>query len=589
MIKNKALIPGMALLLGPLALQQAQANDSLARYFPEDSSLYIEVPDGEQFQEDWKQGPLYELYEREDVQEFVQAMIAKAMDEASMDDLGEDSEDQALFQQLFKEQFAVGIQLKSLAADILSGNVENEDFAPDVLAVFAIDDDDFYEKLLEKTKEEEGDTREVGDFLVVNVDENVFVCLNPEVVALCSRESQMDAFLDRYQNSGTSLLDNGMYQEAEDRVFQQSEINCFLDLSILDSTLRELIPMLPPNFTAQVQAGSIAPPEAILDALGLNAFQMLAFSWDLDPDELRSRNIITMEPNDGLFGSLLEYYGKDMPDESVFTNNLHQAVAANFDLSAFLHKLEATIQAVSPMGFGMYQMYKSNLEQQLGISFSEAIIDNFDANMYVFGGVEENTSISPEFAEQMGEMADMMNQGQTMALGIKNRTALENLIDRLNEAYMGGSLTKEDYLGTTLYSMQSPMPMPTPTFAVNDRFFIFDQKNADFLRSIVAGIANPGERLTDRDDVSDALDDLPSNPTSFNYADLGGLLQMYSSMFSKLLGNPGFMGAMEEEGEDMSDFPAIPVIKDFNYIQVSTSYLEDNSIYTEGVIRKKSE
>ena len=49
--------------------------DDLPNLFDEDLLLYVEVPSVPQLQDDWKENPLYELYQREDVKEFIDSYI----------------------------------------------------------------------------------------------------------------------------------------------------------------------------------------------------------------------------------------------------------------------------------------------------------------------------------------------------------------------------------------------------------------------------------------------------------------------------------------------------------------------------------
>ena len=57
------------------------ARDDLATFFDEDTMLYVEIPSVPQLREDWKANPFYELYQREEVKEFIDGMVATLMEE----------------------------------------------------------------------------------------------------------------------------------------------------------------------------------------------------------------------------------------------------------------------------------------------------------------------------------------------------------------------------------------------------------------------------------------------------------------------------------------------------------------------------
>ena len=63
----------LCLTLG--AANSQAASEDLPTLFDEDTLLYIEIPSIPQLQADWEDSPFYELYEREDVKDFVDAFI----------------------------------------------------------------------------------------------------------------------------------------------------------------------------------------------------------------------------------------------------------------------------------------------------------------------------------------------------------------------------------------------------------------------------------------------------------------------------------------------------------------------------------
>jgi hypothetical protein len=601
MKKSNRLAVASALLSVVVSSHSAwSARDDLATFFDEDTMLYVEIPSVPQLREDWKANPFYELYQREEVKEFIDGMVATLMEEeefknnwdSAMNAFSED--DGPILEGLLTGQIAIGVTrldfLSLLPNPMLTPEQKaaRKPASPNFWIIFDHDDDDMKDKLIEDMEEEEDEYIEYEGFYIILADE-IFVAYNDDIVAVTNTEESAITFVDRYlhNDSRPTLADSETFQNGFSRLYEDSEIFYYADLKVIGDLAEEAASEYAEMTGAMVENGQLAPTETILKALGLETFRGLTGSLDLDPSELKANAFVDLEPNEGFFGKLIEHYGYSLPDTRFLGEDLSQASASSFDISGMLHDLETTIAIISPFAGQMYAAQKAQFGQTLSIDIDQALIDNFSGSLYVAAGETPNTAAQAMAADMPG-MESYFDQGNTIILGINDRLSLEALFDSLIATFNQTSLiTKQDYLGVSNYALQTPEPRPGPAVFISDQHLIFEQTNPDFAKLIVVMMQNPGKPLFERRDVQDAFNALPPDPVGITFNDAEKLLAFMSRFFKNMTDQVAAM----DKGEEDNPFSQlkIPVIEDFSYFTLGINYKLDGDLHQEIIMRPKTD
>ena len=191
-------------------------------------------------------------------------------------------------------------------------------------------------------------------------------------------------------------------------------------------------------------------------------------------------------------------------------------------------------------------------------------------------------------------MESIFDQGNTYILGINDRVSLEALFDSFRATFdPQGFYLKEEFLGASYYSIKTPGMPFGPSLFISDQHMIYEQTNPDFGKLVMSMMQNPGDPIFERRDVRDALNELPSNPIGLTYSDAQKMLTTFTKTISSLLPLIAQQAALDSEngeGSDASleDLPEPPIIEDFGYFTITTTYKENNDIYQEGILRPKT-
>lgn len=584
---------------------QASRND-LPKLFHEDTLLYAEIPSVSQLQEDWEDNPFYELYQREDVKAFIDSFLnvfksRNGLGFGEESGVVEDEDDKAILEELFKGQIVLGVSrldFLSFLPNPMDRNASTNSVKPSMpdfwFAAF-YDNEDLLQKMIDEMEEDEDEFIEYDGFYIITGGEMV-ECFNHETFAVTNTEETAKQFVDRYQDRSNrpSLADRENFQKGFLRLYENSELFYYLDLSFIAEVAEEAASEYEEAYLPMVEQGQLAPPATILEALGLDAFQALSGSIDLDPDKQQFRSLLMIESNDGFFGRMMGHYGNSLPDISFLGEDLSQAMATSFDISGMLRDLEHTVAAVSPMAGQLYLAQKSQFEQMLSIQIDQSLINNFSGSLYIASGETPNTAASA-LADQLQGMESILDQGSTYILGINDRVALEALLDSLLATFNQQSrILKQDFLGVSNYNMIGPGPSLGPSVFISDQHLIFEQTNPDFAKLVVSMMRNPGEPIFEQRDVRDALNELPPDPIGVTYTDAQKMLVTATGMLRKAW--PLMAQHARQEAEAAGDPEAvpmdlkqdIPIIDDFSYFSISTTYKEDDDLYQEGILRPKS-
>ena len=593
------LASSVAALLIPLTSQAIR--DDLPTLFEEDVLLYAEIPSVPQLQDNWKENPLYELYQREDVKEFVDSYIGFFRSgNGENGEFFEDEEDKEIVTELLKGQLALSFS----RTDFLSffpnpleprQSRRPRGILPDILLIASFENEDLLKKMIDEMEDDEDEFEEYEDFYII-LNEPIVEFFNEDTFGVTNSEETARSFIERYHGLSTqpSLADNENFQRSFLRLYEESDLYYYLDLSVIADIAADATEKYGEISLAMIQSGQLSPNDTILEALGLEALQGLSGSLDLDPEEQKFRSLFTSEPNDGFFGRLIGHYGSSLPDTSFLSEDLSQAVASSFDISAMLRDLERTVAAVSPMAGQLYAVQKWQLEQSLSVQIDQSLINNFSGSFYLASGETPNMA-ALALGDQLQGMEAFLNQGNTYILGINDRVSLEALFDSLLVTFnQQERFPKQDYLGVSNYSATMPGAALGPSLFISDQHLIFEQSNPDFGKLVVSMMQDPGYPIFERRDVRDSLNELPPDPISVTYTDAQKLIKTFSTMMNKaipIMAQHAAEGGPPERSvdSDSMDLPEdIPIVDDFSYFTITTTYKEDDDLYQEGILRPKS-
>lgn len=584
------------LTLGALSGQAAR--DDLPTLFDEDTMFYIEIPSMPQIQEDWEENPFNELYQRDDVREFVDGLIENF--KSDMNPTNEedefDDQDQAILDGLLTGQLAIGVSRMDFLSFFPNPMLSPEENAmrgrpvPNFWIVFDYEQDGLEELLIKDMEDDENEYIEYQGFYII-LEEDFSVAFNDDVAAVCNSEEAAITFVDRFlgNDSRPTLADQEIFQNGFSRMYEDSEIFYFLDLSIIGEVAEDAANEYGEFSNAMVQNGQLAPSETILEALGLEAFQGFSGSINTDPADLRMKYFVHFEENEGFFGKFMDHYGNYLPDASFLSEEFMQASVSNFDISGMLHDLEETIVAISPMAGQMYLGQKSQMGQALSIDIDEALIDNFSGSLYLVSGETPNTAASDAgLGETMPGMDSIFDQGSTVIVGINDRLALEALVDSLLVSFGQSELIgKQDFQGVSYYSMNSELTGIGPSVFISDQHLLIEQTNPDFGKLVINSMQDSVNPIFQRRDVQDALNDLPPDPLAMTYSDAEQIIAMQSKLLRTLVNSFPSPPGEEEEDNPLANLE-IPVIDGFEYFTLSTGYKEDEGLHQEVIMRPKS-
>lgn len=607
MTTNKSRLSVLVFLAGSSLYPHLFASrDDFPELFPEETLLYLEIPSMPQLSEDWQTSPFYELYRRPDVKEFVDGLVEAFApnwgEEADGSLWIEDEKDEAILEGLKSSQIAIGItrfDLLSLIPNpmlnpMMSEETGEEADPPNFWAVFDFEPNDLKENLIEDMEEEDHEYIEYEDFYIMFVDD-IAVLYNDDILSITNNEETARNFIDRYlgESSRASLEDKDQFQKSFLRLYEDSDLFFFADLTFLSEVVGSAFTNLEELYLPLVQSGRMAPPENILQALGLDAFRGFSISLDSDPAELKLKSLAILEPNDGFFGKLTGHYGNSLPDLGFLSEDLSQATATSFNVTGVLKDLEDTIATISPFAGQTYQLQKSQIEQMLSVQFDEALIENFSSSFYMVSGETPNTAAT-DLGEEFRGMEKILNQGSTYILGINDRVSFEAMMDSMSATFdPQGFYTKQEYLGTSGYSMKKMEFGFGPSLFLSDQHLIYEENNQDFAKLVISMMQHPGKPIFERRDVRDALNELPPAPIGITYSDAQKILTSFTRVFSSLA--PMFAeNAAAEKGLDdtenpFENLPKPPIVDDFSYFSVTNTYKENDNIYQEGILRPKSD
>ena len=336
-----------------------ETRDNYASLIDQNAVFYLEIPNFKQLQEDWVNNPFYELLQREDLKEFIQALMKLLLEKMDVDDDTisplQDEVSLELIKSLFQGQIALGVCLPDFETLIdppsqSKESAENYFQPPDFWLILDHGNSDLQHELVEQLEKHEDEIIKYEDFNMVTSD-ILTLAFQGGIVLLTNSEETATRFIDRYQgeNSQPTLGDSDNFQKGYIRFYEDSEVFYYLDLSFLEAFAETVVDATGAGYARMVEEGMLAPAEQVLEELGLDAFRAITGSMDMDPEVLKTRVLTVIQPNDGFFGKLTSHYGSSLPDTGFLGEDLKQAVVFNYSISDMIHDLEKTISAISPL------------------------------------------------------------------------------------------------------------------------------------------------------------------------------------------------------------------------------------------------
>lgn len=296
-------------------------------------------------------------------------------------------------------------------------------------------------------------------------------------------------------------------------------------------------------------------PSNILKALGLDAIQSVSFSSRIGETSTTADFVLSYSESRGVI-NLITYRDGPVAKPDWVPAAWFNVSSQNLSLPAFYAELQTLFTRISPLFANVVTGKIKEADQNLQINIERDLIGSFGDSVlsgYALpAGASENALPSHDELDQF------------FAISLKDPAAFERTIETVKAKFLppeGGPLKKREYLGRTLYVFTPPAQAPGArgvSYAITDGWFLLGVGSPAVLESVLQGMNTPQPGFWQRAEVRAALDPLPPESFSIQYADLRYILSSACAMFVKLQA-----AESDEPEERFVDPAALPGIEVF--------------------------
>ncbi len=259
--------------------------------------------------------------------------------------------------------------------------------------------------------------------------------------------------------------------------------------------------------------------EAGWRALALEGIRRFGFAMDMSQRDLVFRTKMEF-PEKGFMSSLL-------PKEPVAAPSIHahknilSVTQANYDLPGIYDELMKTMKAISPMAPAMVQMGLGQMEQLLGVKLREDLLASFAPKMeYMF------------FKRPTPQEVDA---SLCVIIGLKDKDKFESTFKTIVGG-MGLQSEKEEFLGYTINNV--PMPMlggEVLSYAIVGNDLIMGLDSGGGVKDTLKQIKNPQETLWKSKLFDKHRDLLKPDPINLSLSDMGTMIRDSFDVFNSFM------------------------------------------------------
>ena len=249
------------------------------------------------------------------------------------------------------------------------------------------------------------------------------------------------------------------------------------------------------NSAAQPPNPMAITPAAVLPALGLDRWEMLYFTAQVDADQTIGHYGVTHNGSPtGLWNMLLANSDR-FPRPSWLPEGWHTASTMRFDMANAVNELEHMAAQISPMAIGMWQGIQMQVQQSMGIDLKNGLFNTFGDEIVFAQFFEGDPGI--DFASvPFGQRPQLIAIKLRDAATFRNtfNTALETALQSIKPF-----MEVRDYLGQEMMVFSLPNPAEpgtsqTSALAISDDTFFLSMFAAAPLEQVLQAIASPGSQ-----------------------------------------------------------------------------------------------
>ncbi|MGB0744513.1 MAG: hypothetical protein ACPGSB_08295 [Opitutales bacterium] len=308
------------------------------------------------------------------------------------------------------------------------------------------------------------------------------------------------------------------------------------------ANMESLMPPLNEALKSASMAGGMAmfgfSSQSLESALNLNSLEAFSVTFKIEEDALTASSALIYKEKVGLL-ELLTYEEGALPSAEYVPQGVLSSSVASFNLSEMFARIEALLGVASPSIPALLNMQYQQLQNQTGVDFRSAFMQNFERGIV-------NFSLLPKGVAS----ADAITQAdEVYVLEIKDSAALSGAVEALKDVIPGAraQITTRDFQGETIHNLALPADPLSPdassrvfSFAVTRSHLICSVGQDGLIHRVIAAMQSQDAGFWQSETIELLVDRFgkPGAVTRF-YADFGEVSQAmfkYMSQLSQLSG-----------------------------------------------------
>lgn len=352
----------------------------------------------------------------------------------------------------------------------------------------------------------------------------------------------------------------------------------FMDMEPWVPVLHDVIEM---GAAAAQEAGNPFPLDAnaIVSALGADAMQALFLAVEQADDIATTTFGLTYTENRGLI-KLLAYGPKEAPRPTFIPVDSDAFSTATFDFAGAWAALVDILNGINPALMGMAAMQLESTAQNAGVELDlkRDLLDNLTGELVT---VQKMHGVSGETLIELE-----LEQDQIIALGIRQREALENALEGLKTIASQGSelFATRDFEGHTVFTLDVPQAEgegagDQVAYVVTDDRLLFSIGSPATLEQTLLAMDGKGGSVWKQPAVRKAVALLPDGSSVVQYQDLAKFGAVIFPIIAAVDGlHLGNEGESEFRCCDRGAMPDADVVGKYFSSAVTGAWKDDRSL-----------
>lgn len=388
-----------------------------------------------------------------------------------------------------------------------------------------------------------------------------FLATTRNLAIFCNSEELLHKAIDRHsgESADRSFVQSSLYPRANQE--GGDDLVVYLSLAPIWEIAR-----ISAKQQLDQAATNIGQPsgEAMMDLFQMEAIEAFRFS----AEGTTAESMLYFEPNRGIT-KLLAFSNGDPQIPAFVPADVQSANIGLFNLSDMFAELEQLFASLSPVFFGMYNGYLTQVQQQSQVDLRAGILQNF-------GGTVVSYVDTQRPGETLGE------PGQVFAIEVKDGDLLAtSLKTLLSNTPLAQNMSESDYLGNTITAFANPQTGEASfSYAVTPNFVIFASGNDNVLKAALARIDNPGDSLAENEAIRNVRANAGGSLAGIGYSDFGSVM---NTLFETLAAIQDKVPADSSQAQFVDPL-AVPAEVDFPYDAVSFTRLQEDGLYSKSIL-----